>query len=177
MSTPAANPVDQPTPVRLDQIRLVTAIVDEMARQGIKQAHPRFVNAAIDAANSIVRECSRPIVLASAGMGLTAWLASDDTGMSSRFMAHYIASWSSGWPAGVERPEYAHPHDPADFARCLRLLDAVPEFRAHVHKMAGAGGQWPGLVKEWSRLEELYREEAPSGNCPKLYAAMKKLKL
>lgn len=48
--------------MRLDQIGLVTAIISELARQGLKNAEPRYVNAAVDAANDIIRKCERPIV-------------------------------------------------------------------------------------------------------------------
>ena len=69
----------------LNQITLVTDIMAALSRQepGLP-AEPRLINCVISAANSICEEFAKPIVKASAGMGLTDWLASDDVGMSSR---------------------------------------------------------------------------------------------
>jgi hypothetical protein len=108
-------------------------------------------------------------------------LRCDETGLSSRFMLRTIASKKiPGLPVPGERSMdqgVQYPHDPGDFARCVGLLDAEPKLREHLHLMATAdcGPQWQALVENWGEIEGLYREERPSGQCPKLYERMKVL--
>ena len=63
------------------------------------------------------------------------------------------------------------PHDPDDFGRCHRLLQAFPEWRSRLDEMRAHPG-WGPLVDAWSELEALYAEEIQSGKAPKLYARM-----
>jgi hypothetical protein len=74
-----------------------------------------------------------------------------------------------------ERGVYAHPHDPADFGRCLGLLIAVPEFRPRLAEMSNCSSQWSAIVAAWNELETLYNEEFPTGRAPRCYAKMKEL--
>jgi hypothetical protein len=104
----------------------------------------------------------------SSGMGLTAWLASDRVGNSSKYMAHVF----TGKTLGVK---YAHPHDPSDFGRCLGLLDAVPAFRERLAMMSAESVEWDRLVHSWDEIERLYREELPSGRAAKCFEKMRKL--
>ena len=53
----------------------------------------------------------------------------------------------------------SHPHDPADFKRCIGLLVAVPELRKQLSKMATVSNQWSGLVEKWAEIEELVLAE------------------
>lgn len=102
------------------------------------------------------------------GSGLEAWLASDDTGLSSLWMAHICAG------AQAVRNEY--PHDPSDFGRCYRFLRAVPHARANLHKLKDAGPVWSAYVDNWKEMEHLWEEESPQGMAPKLYSLMQKLR-
>lgn len=97
------------------------------------------------------------------------WLASDDTGLSSRTI---LAWMETGMLADVCLD---YPLDPADLGRCIRLLDLEPTYRARITDMAGAGPEWARLVSRWADLEALYREEAPSGRAPRCYALMREL--
>jgi len=100
------------------------------------------------------------------------WLKGPDTGTSSRTIVAAIhGSW--GW-GGVERGSV--PCDPDDFGRCHRLLERFPELRADFPTVATKYPEWAPFVREWPKLEALYREEVPTGTgaAPKLYAAMKK---
>jgi hypothetical protein len=99
-------------------------------------------------------------------MGLLAWLASDRVGSSSKYMAHVMSGGTLG-------AKYAHPHDPADFGRCLGLLEAVPEFRSKLAMMALESGEWDRLVQEWDAIESLYRKELPCGRAPKCFEKMR----
>ena len=68
-----------------------------------------------------------------------------------------------------------NPHDPSDFNRCVGFLNAVPEARERLEMMSDKSPQWAGLVANWDRLEQLLREEFPTGRAPKLYREMEKI--
>lgn len=136
----------------LNQISLVTAIMNECSSQipGLP-AEPRLMNCVIAAANTICAEFAKPIVKASSGMGLTAWLASDDVGMSSKFMASVLS--------GQFQAEFAIPYDPADFGRCVRMIQAVPELKGLIHLMCKHGPMWTAVADNWERWSEMLNEE------------------
>ncbi|MCB1714786.1 MAG: hypothetical protein KDK05_06595 [Candidatus Competibacteraceae bacterium] len=98
---------------------------------------------------------------------MAAWRRTDHVGASSDFMAAKLGN------AGIR--DYAHPHDPSDFGRCLTLLEAAPELREKLPQMAQESKQWAALVAHWSELEALWAEESPTGKAPKLYAKMQEL--
>jgi len=168
------------TKLRIQQIPLFTAIVEEITRQAEEQgitlvAIPRQLNAVVDAANSIVKEFQRDLIPSKEGMGLHAWLRSDDTGLSSRAMAtRMYPTLCAG--VGVEVTSN-HPHDPGDFGRCYRFLRAVKGARDLVPQMADVSPAWTKLAGNWTRLEALYEEEltAETGSAPKLYAEIQAL--
>lgn len=83
---------------------------------------------------------------------LVRWLDSDDTGLSSTFMVRVIFQLPGAKFAPVDWP-----WDEYDFGRCVRLLDAVPEAREHLHELAAHGPVWAALVREWASLERMYR--------------------
>lgn len=156
------------TSVQLDQMSLVVAIMNEVAEQVPDfEALPRQYNAIIDAANNIVREFGRGEIASSPNSGIAAWRRTDHVGASSDFMAAKLGN------AGIR--DYAHPHDPSDFGRCLTLLEAAPELREKLPQMAQESKQWAALVAHWSELEALWAEESPTGKAPKLYAKMQEL--
>jgi len=130
----------------INQIELISAICMELDRQGVKSLVPRQYNAIINSANDIIAECLREPVKSSKGMGLQTWLASDDVGMSSRYMASVLGGFSC---------EYAHPYDLDDFGRCSRLLLAVPEFREKLELMRDKSDEWAALLDVWSEVESL----------------------
>ncbi len=153
----------------IGQTDLVVKIARILESAGLKDVELRVLNAIIEAADLIVDALNREPVRATPGMGLRAWLASDDTGLSSRFMAHICA----GGPGGDHYGHY--PHDPSDFGRCLGFLEAVPEARENLDKLRQYGPEWGNYVATWAELERLYREEFPTGSAPKLYALMQEL--
>jgi len=151
---------------KVHQLGLVMAIAKAIESLGIKDLEPRHINAITEAANMLEKELNRDSVPAKDGMGLQAWLMSDDTGMSSKYMAYIIK--------GGPRCEPAIPHDPSDFGRCYRFRRAfVPP--VPVDLMAKCGPAWELYVRNWDAMERLYEEELPSGNAPKLYAMMQRL--
>jgi len=152
----------------LNQISLLYAIASMLEKQfGISSTNERQTNAIIQAATDICTAMQTDVAV-SAGMGLTAWLASDRTGLSSKYMAHVLTGKTLG-------AKYAHPHDPSDFGRCLGLLEAVPAFRDRLSMMSAESGEWDRLVHSWDEIERLYREELPSGRAPRCFDRMRKL--
>lgn len=154
---------------RISQIDLVSGIAKLLDRLGLKNAEPRILNKIIAAADMIVAECERDPVMAADNMGLGAWLASDDTGASSLWMAHVLYNVPSSRGGG----DGAYPHDPSDFGRCYRFLRAVPDARRFLGRMAESGPVWAEYVKRWNEMERLYEEERPNGHCPMLYEMMR----
>lgn len=136
----------------LNQMTLVTDIMDALARQipGLP-AEPRLMNCVIAAADTICAEFAKPLVKASTGMGLTAWLASDDVGMSSKFMASVLS--------GKFQAEFAIPYDPDDFGRCVRMIQAVPELEPLIGEMRKHGPMWTAVADKWERWSEMLNEE------------------
>lgn len=169
---PEIDPPNAGGSIFVGQIGLLAAIWDHLAAKHGKTLSlcPRHVNAIIAAADEIVRVLRTPKRLAREGMGLAAWLSCDDTGLSSNYMASALSA-----PSGCR--ENNHPRDPADFGRCLRLLDAVPELRAKLPRLSDVkhGRVWNAIYENWDAIERLYREEYPSGNAPKCYALMSEI--
>lgn len=101
------------------------------------------------------------------------WLAKEQTGLSSEFMAFTAA--------GVETRRYAHhPHDPADFNRCLVLLDYVPEIKNHFDIIASKSPEWKASIDNWELIEATFIDEVGfnwcKGSCaPKTYTLMKRI--
>ncbi|MTC72330.1 hypothetical protein [Providencia sp. wls1914] len=148
--------------MQLNQIGLISAISTEIEKQiPGTPSEPRYMNAIINAANLICDEFRKPIVKTSSGMGLTAWLSSDDTGASSKYMASILS--------GQFSVSHNYPWDPSDFGRCIRLLEAVPELESELHKMKACSPQWSAVVDNWDKWSELYKDR----NSNKLYQEMK----
>lgn len=163
--------------VHISQIDLIGAITKHIERKhGQVRCTIRQMNAIIQAATGIVEAFETPETRATPGMGLAAWLRSDDTGRSSELMAATLSPIAQGRPRPcIFADPDDHPHDPDDLGRCIRLLEAVPELRPHVPHMAEVSPVWAALVGRWDELEVLYREEAPSGKAPRCYALMRSL--
>jgi hypothetical protein len=135
----------------ISQIELVGAIFTELDRQGMQSLAARQMNAVINHVNEIIREIESPPRMSSPGMGLQAWLASDDTGMSSEFMAATLS--------GQFSRRYAHPYDLDDFGRCMRLLEAAPEFRDRLDFMKTKSTEWKNLVASWQAIVDAITQE------------------
>src|SRR3990167_7538963 len=121
--------------MRISQLDLISAIGKHLEkRHGKIVAVPRQFNAIIAAANLIVEAFDQEPVMATPGMGKEAWINSDDIGVSSMYTAFVLCPPAGGGQARYypEFPEYPHPKNPQDFGRCVRLIEAVPELRAHL---------------------------------------------
>jgi len=89
------------------------------------------------------------------------WLHGWDTGMSSKAIFHYMTLGVTGG---------AVPADPADLGRCLRLLEAFPEWKARMPEMAKCSERWAGLLPHWDGIVASFIEEA-GGKIPPLHAS------
>ena len=84
---------------------------------------------------------------------------------------------------GVKPASPAHPLDPSDLGRCLRLLDAVPEWKPGIRVMARESPEWDALTARWADLEALFLAEGGSLNPPygtvmrRTYDLMKSIEL
>ncbi|WP_226982806.1 hypothetical protein [Vibrio navarrensis] len=101
------------------------------------------------------------------------WLAKDGGGLSSQFMVFTAL--------GIEPKRVGcYPRDPADFNRCLVLIDRVPEVKNFFDVIAQSNPQWSALIKNWDLIEQTFLEEAgldwsKNNRAPKTYALMKEI--
>lgn len=101
------------------------------------------------------------------------WANGPDSGISSRTLLSAITGRSFlPYRFGPDVP-----HDPADFGRCVRLLDNFPELRPQLAKVAEEHPRWAGHVARWAEFEAMYRAaiESKAGTVPDLYAALQEL--
>lgn len=100
------------------------------------------------------------------------WLYGPDVGCSSLTIFSVLNSrghsMNSQWRLDI-------PHDPDDFGRCYRLLNAIPGWRERLPEVAAKYPRWKPYVAAWEELTRLFEEESPSGKCPKLYQRMQEL--
>lgn len=79
------------------------------------------------------------------------WLLTGRVGSSSKAMAAHLCGYSC---------EGDYPLDPDDFNRCLLFLQAVPEARPELHRMATVSPVWAALVARWDEIEKSFLDEA-----------------
>lgn len=101
------------------------------------------------------------------------WLANGETGISSETLAFKLAF-------NVRKRGGSHPHDPADFNRCLQLLDAAPALKPLIGRMAKVSPYWAKLVARWDEIEAAFVAEVGKNwskekQAEKTYALMKEV--
>ena len=98
------------------------------------------------------------------------WMMSGDTGVSSKTIMHVMEGTAA--PSDVDVP-----HDPSDFGRCHRLLEAFPAYAARLGEVAAMYPAWVGLVREWDALTEMYCVARNTGaeRATELYNRMEEL--
>lgn len=99
------------------------------------------------------------------------WFATGRVGASSKAMACAVADLPH---------DKSHPYDPDDLNRCLLLLEAVPEIRNQMDKVASISGTWGKLVARWDEVEQCFLDEVGLNWCkarsaPKTYELMKQI--
>lgn len=154
---------------KISQISLCTAISNELGRQCPGLPADNRYNAIIKAANDIIAEYGREPVMATPNMGLAAWLDCDDTGASSLYMAYVLCLDRLNVWRGRKAPGNHYPQDPDDLGRCIRLIEAVPEFGGLIPEMADRGAHWTAVTSNWADWVEMYQ----AGATDRFYTAMK----
>ena len=99
------------------------------------------------------------------------WLATGETGESSKTMALWLAF-------GARYKGASHPYDPDDLDRCLKLLAAAPALRERIPSMAKVSKHWAALVTQWDAVEASHLQEVGLGwtkgrIAPETYKLMK----
>lgn len=97
------------------------------------------------------------------------WFVTGRVGASSKAMACAVLGM---------KHDKSHPRDPADFNRCLLLLEQAPEIRQHMDKVAAINDTWAKLVERWDEVERCFMDEVGRDWCkarsaPKTYDLMK----
>jgi hypothetical protein len=100
------------------------------------------------------------------------WLVSGERGSSSEHIFSVVL--------GLEFQSRGFPADPADFGRCRKVCEQVPEVAAGLAKMRAVSKRWDNLVSNWDTLCTLMDSESPSwreglGTAPKTYEAIQAL--
>lgn len=103
-----------------------------------------------------------------------AWIVGSDSGLSSK------AIWAHMMDAGPPRYGWDHPRDPADFGRCHRLLNLIPEWKARLPEMATRSDTWARLVARWDEIAESMENEVGIDwsrglSAPKTYKLMRSI--
>lgn len=105
------------------------------------------------------------------------WAVGPDTGSSSQAIMCAATGVSRG--RGL-RDDDAHPLDPSDLGRCLRLIEMLPWTWRGVEVLAGRNPVWKALHENWARLAKTFIEEVglnweKADRAPKTFALMQKL--
>lgn len=82
------------------------------------------------------------------------WLFHGEVGAGSKTMAGAVIG-------EITNEDFASincPFDKSDFGRCVKFLDAVPEARLHLDKVAALGKVWKRLIDNWDELEAFYKK-------------------
>ena len=115
---------------------------------------------------------------------IMAWMLVGEVGESSKAMA--VKWWSAERTIGgyhaLDRK--AHPRDPADFRRCLLLLEVLPECRERMGELRDLSPMWNALVDRWDEIERTFLDEAPerwrepdcNWQAPRTYSLMHEVK-
>jgi hypothetical protein len=99
------------------------------------------------------------------------WLLNGDTGISSGTMAAIALGATK-----VKKCHVDAPYDPADFGRCYRLVQKVPEIREHFPRIGKKVKVFAGILREWDDLVRLYERDKPKGESTELYNRIRTLR-
>lgn len=82
------------------------------------------------------------------------WWLGTDVGKSSAAIFSVLCAERLKWESN-DYGQKATPQDAADFGRCKRLLDAIPEWRNRLDEVAVkyADTAWPAILLRWAELE------------------------
>jgi len=104
-----------------------------------------------------------------------AWLASRDTGVSSKVLAFASVGLTE------KLDDLCYPWDASDLGRCIRLVESIPEVRLTFPVVCRISNKWCNIIDHWDELVELYNHEHASDDknivmrMPETRALLKKL--
>mgnify|MGYP003480224431 CR=1 FL=1 len=83
------------------------------------------------------------------------WKFTGEHGMSSQTMFNLFSSHLHITPFsyGIN-----YPHDPDDFKRCYKLLQAVPQWKERLSELKTLSPVWEKLVDNWDKLTAMFEE-------------------
>lgn len=101
---------------------------------------------------------------------LLVWFATGRVGCSSKALACAVLD--------IVPNEPYHPLDPADFNRCLIMLEAAPDAKQHIGKAADLTPEWAAIIKHWGEVEKTFLDEVglnwqKGSSAPTTHALMK----
>ncbi|EGT4383752.1 hypothetical protein SMZ82_002374 [Cronobacter malonaticus] len=107
-------------------------------------------------------------------MKVLEWQANGEVGISSAT----LASIALGLKKNIYSNHFGAPHDPADFRRCMLLVEQIPEIRDHFPEVARKVPKFKAILKEWDSLVELLKHEMKQhGNrAPETYKRINELR-
>lgn len=121
--------------------------------------HPEMFAAMTEAFNKIHAKCPKTWEEGKADQRMTEaqkaqwWMSNGERGISSETI------WGRMMGFRIVKYGESHPHDPDDFSRCYKLLQAVPEWREKLQSvMKPVSPQWSILVDNWDKLTEMYEQ-------------------
>lgn len=84
------------------------------------------------------------------------WALHGEHGISSETMFNKLSAGLQVRAMKVIRQ--SHPHDPDDFSRCYKLLQAVPQWKDKLQNLKSLSPQWEKLVDNWDKLTEMFEQ-------------------
>lgn len=96
-------------------------------------------------------------------MKVIQWLEVGQTGLSSLTLCASLYPQFESRHYKLENLEINVPHDVADFNRCVKFLQAVPEARAKLDKAKNINKIWDSLIDNWPQLEQKALEKDAKG--------------
>lgn len=104
------------------------------------------------------------------GEGACKWIEEGDVGLSSNFILFTFTGFNAlAWyKNGItsDAPVLAYPRDVDDLSRCLKLLEAQPDFKERLDEMSKTSPIWASLVEQWDAIFESMEAEAPNWRNP-----------
>lgn len=128
--------------------QMAGAVFAAGARAALDKLRARLEAGAVQHAQQQTRSVNLPD-------GAVEWLGAGERGVSSETIFSRLTGFN------VLRGRGDHPHDPADFRRCELLLDAVPDLRTKLPRMAELGPVWAAFVARWGDIVASLDAECP----------------
>lgn len=164
--------------IYVDQVQILTSVSELLGGVCITtKKMNKLLSACANFAKEINEILSEEDVFYKNGdnVSIKEWISSDDVGESSKFMSFIVFEDElKGTAFFNERmvKEKPYPHDPSDFGRCVRMLEATGyslDLNLKI-KIAYSSKYWDKVMENWDDWVKLYKQ----GDGEKLYKEMQK---